>query len=638
MSSTAATSASPPPKRQRVESPRASTAPTAAASSFSVASTSAQPQNGINGANGASANQPNSRPQRPLDPKHFAKKVKAKEKARQATLCKTGEEPIWFDILAVLGREKVDEIMSNNGQGSGEWQDKFQRDTIFESRVLRLSAKGEGVMVAPSGDWVLTVPHVLPGELVRVRVDRNERLHSKCDLVEVLEKSDDRRDDLVGCKYFGDCAGCQYQMLTYEKQLSIKQDVVTHAFAHYSGLDPSLLPSTLPTLPSPMQYGYRTKLTPHFEIPRSLTDFRRKNTHGGGKGNFRRGKGKGQAREQMKGVLDKVDPEELEELSRQWADDVSIGFDTIKGGGKSGILDIEECPLATPALQEALPVEKRKVKNSINSFPNGATLLLRDSLTASAFGISEDDRAKDPVSTRDGGPTPALVGDSEVVTSYRAVVREKVQDVRFETPSGSFFQNNRSVLPGLIEYVREAILSARSTTGEGQDQEHYLVDTYCGSGLFALLLAPLFKEVAGVEITAESIDFARRNATLNSIPNVRFLAGNAEDIFGTISYPPARTTVVIDPPRRGCDEAFVKQLVNLGPEQIVYVSCNVHTQARDVGQIVRGSEGGYEVVSVRGADLFPQTYHVEGVCVLRRKRSNEGEEVKKEEEAKLTTI
>lgn len=141
-----------------------------------------------------------------------------------------------------------------------------------------------------------------------------------------------------------------------------------------------------------------------------------------------------------------------------------------------------------------------------------------------------------------------------------------------------------------------------------------------------------------MEITAESIDFARRNATLNSIPNVRFLAGNAEDIFGTISYPPARTTVVIDPPRRGCDEAFVKQLVKLGPEQIVYVSCNVHTQARDVGQIVRGSEGGYEVVSVRGADLFPQTYHVEGVCVLRRKRSNEGEEVKKEEEAKLTTV
>lgn len=388
MSSTAATSASPPPKRQRVESPRASTAPTAAASSSSVASTSTQPQNGINGANGASANQTYSRPQRPLDPKHFAKKVKAKEKARQATLSKTGEEPIWFDILAVLGREKVDEIMSNNGQGSGEWQDKLQRDTIFESRVLRLSAKGEGVMVAPSGDWVLTVPHVLPGELVRVRADRNERLHSKCDLVEVLEKSDDRRDDLVGCKYFGDCAGCQYQvgvtsnrepfataadmiislpssppqMLTYDQQLSIKQDVVTHAFAHYSGLDPSLLPSTLPTLPSPMQYGYRTKLTPHFEIPRSLTDFRRKNTHGDGKGNFRRGKGKGQAREQMKGVLDKVDPEELEELSRQWADDVSIGFDTIKGGGKSGILDIEECPLATPALQEALPVEKRKVK------------------------------------------------------------------------------------------------------------------------------------------------------------------------------------------------------------------------------------------------------------------------------------
>lgn len=216
-----------------------------------------------------------------------------------------------------------------------------------------------------------------------------------------------------------------------------------------------------------------------------------------------------------------------------------------------------------------------------------------------------------------------------MVTSYRAVVREKVNDVRFETPSGSFFQNNRSILPALVGYVQEAILAARSD--DEPAGEHYLVDTYCGSGLFALLLAPLFTQVAGVEITAEAIAFAKRNATLNKIDNVTFLAGNAEDIFGTISYPQDRTTVVIDPPRRGCDEAFIEQLVKLGPSLVVYVSCNVHTQARDVGEIVRRSErsggvgDGYEVVSVRGADLFPQTYHVEGVCVLRRRKAGKKE-------------
>lgn len=97
-----------------------------------------------------------------------------------------------------------------------------------------------------------------------------------------------------------------------------------------------------------------------------------------------------------------------------------------------------------------------------------------------------------------------------------------------------------------------------------------------------------------------------------------------------IAFPPTQTTVIIDPPRRGCDDSFITQLLALGPQLIIYVSCNVHTQARDVGQIVRGggsdestsgapaSTPQYEVLSIRGADLFPQTYHVEGVCVLRR--------------------
>lgn len=195
------------------------------------------------------------------------------------------------------------------------------------------------------------------------------------------------------------------------------------------------------------------------------------------------------------------------------------------------------------------------------------------------MGLSAEDIAKDPVPTRDGKETPGRQDGSEVITSYRAIVREKVDETRFETPSGSFFQNNRAILPALVAYVREAIVSARTDVSS---DEHFLVDTYCGSGLFTLMLAPLFEEAAGVEIDAGSIEFAKGNAKLNSMDNVKFLAGNAEDIFRTISYPADRTTVVIDPPRRGCDEAFIEQLVALSPSLIVYVSCNVHVSIRSV--------------------------------------------------------
>lgn len=212
--------------------------------------------------------------------------------------------------------------------------------------------------------------------------------------------------------------------------------------------------------------------------------------------------------------------------------------------------------------------------------------MLRDSIRAPAFGQTEAEAAKGPTSTRDGRPSPGVVGDSEVVTSYRSLVREKVEDIRFETPSGSFFQNNRAILPSLVDYVRQAIIAARSDASDPTDpaQEHYLVDTYCGSGLFALCLSPLFKKVAGVEISTESIAYAKRNAELNGMKDVEFLAGNAEDIFATIQFPSERTTVVIDPPRRGCDEAFIKQLVALGPALVVYVSCNVHVSLKLLAQ------------------------------------------------------
>lgn len=171
---------------------------------------------------------------------------------------------------------------------------------------------------------------------------------------------------------------------------------------------------------------------------------------------------------------------------------------------------------------------------------------------------------------------------SVAVTDHKATVYERVGDTLFSTPAGAFFQNNRSIIPLVIDYVK------MQPCLQEQCAPRYLVDTYCGSGLFALSLASLFDEVAGVEISASSIDCARQNAERTGITNAKFLAGNAENIFAvrgcvatdiqSISYPRKQTTVVIDPPRRGCDQAFLDQLVALRPKNIVYVSCNVHVR------------------------------------------------------------
>ncbi|KAH8915960.1 S-adenosyl-L-methionine-dependent methyltransferase, partial [Atractiella rhizophila] len=123
------------------------------------------------------------------------------------------------------------------------------------------------------------------------------------------------------------------------------------------------------------------------------------------------------------------------------------------------------------------------------------------------------------------------------------------------------------------------------------------------------------------EISSSSITYAKHNAKLNGIEDVDFVLGKAEEIFSSIDFPSADSVLIIDPPRKGCDSLFLDQVTTFKPETIVYVSCNVHTQARDVGYLLeKGQQKGYDlrIESLRGMDFFPQTHHIEGLCILRR--------------------
>jgi tRNA (uracil-5-)-methyltransferase len=276
--------------------------------------------------------------------------------------------------------------------------------------------------------------------------------------------------------------------------------------------------------------------------------------------------------------------------------------------------------------------------SSISTYKRGATLLLRDSLVIPS---------KDPADAIDSNEKRATAKNHDeqhiCITSHKAQVRERVGSTLFEFPAGSFFQNNNSILEPLTSYVREAIFSppllinaaiegVSVPDSQSPRTPTHLVDTYCGSGLFSLTLSPYFAHVAGIEIDAASIRAAKHNLALNGLPESKhaFHAGKSEDIFASVlsssseTFPAQDTVVVIDPPRKGCDESFIDQVVKFGPAVLVYVSCNVHTQARDVGMLLRKTEASgegakYVLESLRGFDLFPQTAHVESVAVLRRR-------------------
>jgi len=186
----------------------------------------------------------------------------------------------------------------------------------------------------------------------------------------------------------------------------------------------------------------------------------------------------------------------------------------------------------------------------------------------------------------------------------REILTERVGNRVFQFVAGEFFQNNPHILPDLVNYALEQAEGPR-----------YLVDAYCGVGVFGICGAERFERVRGVEVNATAISLARANAQINGIRNIEFVIGEAEAIFAHLDFPGADSAVILDPPRKGCDEPFLKQLFDFQPARIVYVSCGPDTQARDLRIML---EAGYRLERVQPFDLFPQTRHIENVITLVR--------------------
>ena len=145
----------------------------------------------------------------------------------------------------------------------------------------------------------------------------------------------------------------------------------------------------------------------------------------------------------------------------------------------------------------------------------------------------------------------------------------------------------------------------------------YLVDAYCGIGFFSLSLADLVEGFVGIDIDKQCIEPARRNLASRGITNGEFIKGKTEEHMDSLleRFPAGETTIILDPPRKGCRKEGLEMLVNAQPAQVIYVSCHPATLARDLKWL---SENGYELKGVTPLDMFPQTQHVECVADLRR--------------------
>jgi tRNA (uracil-5-)-methyltransferase len=428
--------------------------------------------------------------------------------------------------------------------------------------------------------WIVMVPHVVVGELVKVSIFRNMKNFSEADLIEVLEASPHRV--VPKCALAGICGGCQYQHMSIEAQRDWK---TTHCLEvlqqqQIKGYDDNDDSEALSkylhrTLGTQEIFGYRSKLTPHYQAPiETLPD--------------------------------------VYEMG-------NIGF---QQSSNRNLVDVPECPIATSAInavfqQTRLDLHQKAKEGLLNNKSNpkikkksgkrgsrggdtGATLLFRH---------ADDDED----------------GNTVVITDHNQYMTTTTQGIQFRYLAGNFFQNNNFVLPLMVDSVLEALAQP---TAFGKPLQ-YLIDCYCGSGLFALSAASKMKVCVGIELNQRAIEEATANAQLNGIENTQFVAASAEAIFTSppklqvgeyeqvSDFPRDETVVVLDPPRKGCSEEFLKQLYDYSPQRIVYMSCGPATQARDAKGIVE--IGGYEITSIQPFDLFPQTKHVECLMIFEKK-------------------
>lgn len=526
----------------------------------------------------------------------------------------------------VLNAEIVS-LMEKAGLGPADVSHAVPLQTEVDVVITNLSSTGEGLGRASTNpSEIFVVPFAIPGDVVRAKAYKNfhePMPHTIADFVRVLQPSPDRDDKLVRCKYFEKCSGCQYQMLPYQKQLNIKRSIIEEAFAKFSNLPSESIPVIGEVKESPLQYGFRTKLTPHFDGPPN------------------------RPRHNRKGRIS------------HFESTPPIGF---MEKGTRTTLDIEECPIGSDVLQLGMKAERSRVAKELSSYSKGATILLRESTQRLPRAALDPDMTVPSVDVEKRTvyeEKSPHVHVKTCITDNKAVSTEYVDDFEFKNPAGSFFQNNNSILPSFTAYIRAQVSTPKYAN---------LIDAYCGSGLFSITLASLFTRTIGIDIDARSIESAEKNMQLNaaqlpapekaasrspspalplqdSMPNgkvesrgnetfakgIHFIAADAAELFASVKdFNPAETAVILDPPRKGCDTNFLSQLLSFAPERIVYVSCNVHTQARDIGWLLRrGKEGGkgdpiddpaYKLDSLIGFDFFPQTSHVEGVAVLTKRR------------------
>ncbi|MGV3487241.1 MAG: 23S rRNA (uracil(1939)-C(5))-methyltransferase RlmD [Tuberibacillus sp.] len=444
-----------------------------------------------------------------------------------------------------------------------------QKNDMITANITDLTHEGAGV--AKVEGYTLFVPDSLPGEKAKIRVIHTKKDYGYGRVEEILEKSPDRIDP--PCEIYGRCGGCQLQHLSYDAQLKYKQKQVEDALARLGGLTDIRV---LPTLGMDNPWVYRNKTqVPVADRDRELiAGFYQKHSH--------------RIIEMDHCLITDETVDEIIQEVKKIAKDA--GIKPYDEATHSGVLrhiivrigrETGEVMVVLVTKTNDLPHRKQFISGLTEKYPQ---------IKSIAHNVNSK-------------RTNVIYGDVTRTIWGRDVIYDNIGSVKFAISARSFYQINpqqtRVLYGKALDYAE---LSGNET----------VIDAYCGIGTISLFLAQKAGKVYGVEIVPEAIEDAKANAELNGLDNAVFEAGKSEDVIPAWYKKGIKADViVVDPPRKGCDEALLRTIIDMKPKRVVYVSCNPSTLARDLRIL---EDGGFKTVEVQPVDMFPQTTHVE--CVL----------------------
>lgn len=431
------------------------------------------------------------------------------------------------------------------------------------------SLTNEGQGVARVEGFAVFVVGALAGEEVKAHVIKVQPTYAIAKAVEIIKPSPDRVRP--ACPVFSQCGGCTLWHLSYPAQLKQKQQFVLDALTRLGGFS-SVPMQPIVGMEDPTRY--RNKGSFPFSVlgNAAVFGFYAERSH------------------RLVPFSDcLIQDERIVDAARRvaaWANTCGVPvYDETTGEGQ-----LRHVVARTTAEGELMVTVVTK-----------GQLKKKDDLLSFLENCDSVWHNENPKLTN------VVFGEKFTLLAGRPALTETIGGKRFSVSPQSFLQVNRVQTQVLYETAREFLAAKKDET---------VVDAYCGVGTISLFIAEDCKRVIGIEQVAPAIEDAKANATANGVKNAEFICGNVEDVLPRLfSREGGVDAIVLDPPRKGCEEAALEAIAKSTAKRVVYVSCNPATLARDCKYL---AAHGFTLSAVRPVDMFPQTCHVESVVLLTR--------------------